>query len=66
MHEMNGIGNGIQHHTGSAEYTGSLTDGTCQTVGVAGHAIRGVAFFPDMGFPFFEYGDACHDVSSWA
>jgi hypothetical protein len=50
---MQGIGNGIEHHPGTAKYTGTLTDRSGNTLFTAGHfKFFDLTFLVNLRFSF--------------
>jgi hypothetical protein len=59
---MQGVGNGVKHHPGAAEYTGSLADCAGQTLGFTFHLKGLAALLVDLFFSLFEYRYGGHVI----
>jgi hypothetical protein len=55
VHEVQGVGYGVEHHPRAAEHAGALADRAGQARAVAGHGEGLFADAVDLAFSFFEY-----------
>ena len=62
VHQVQGVGDGIEHHPGAAEDAGPLADGAGQAVPVAVHLEGRFALAVDLVFAFFK-NRVVHDFS---